>query len=313
LDELLDLKAKNRKIQLETSHSTDYTPDEHRWRTSLRCPLWVGCGRSKQRRDGSIHPFPCGRGDPFSVVRQPHAVARFTVSARMDFRAVDLSALPCGDAGDTPLVADLDKHRPTAVPTTRRRLKRVCVRRGIEDVPDPSAFRQGDRVVTLSQVDPVRAMQGMSLRADPGGPPAHDAHDAPQCRAFMDTHRFDIAHRLGELDQGNVVRRSDEVEERIPFARRERSVDHFLWRLSVSGMDNNVADSAWRTPYHDVIDRLLPAHRMGSRDYPLRRDEDAMALSWKIRQSGKVRKVHSVLQVRNVVADNNGVGTEGSQ
>lgn len=52
---------------------------------------------------------------------------------------------------------------------------------------------------------------------------------------------------------------------------------------------------------------------MGSRDYPLRRDEDAMALSWKIRQSGKVRKVHSVLHVRNVVADNNGVGTEGSQ
>ena len=193
-----------------------------------------------------------------------------------------------------PFVVDLDKHRPAAVPATHRRLKGVCARRGIEDVADPSSIRQSDLVVALSKIRPVWAVQAVSLRANTCSSPAHDADDFPYRRAFMDRDRFDVAHWLGESNQRDVIRTRDEVEEASPFARLERGLDHLLWCFPVSGVDNDLTDRSRRTAHHDNIDRLLPAHRVGGRNNPLVCDENPMALTGKICQSGKIRKVHSV-------------------
>ncbi len=76
-------------------------------------------------------------------------------------------------------------------------------------------------------------------------------------------------------------------------------------------MDDNAAYRPRRTSYHDHVEGMLLAHRMRCGNNPLICNEHPMALTRKICQRGKVGYIHSVLQVRNVVANHDSTRTEG--
>ena len=145
--------------------------------------------------------------------------------------------------------------------------------------------------------------------AGAGSALAHDLDDlARLVAACVEGDGRDIRHRLGQLDQGDVVGCGKKHDDQHRLATGHGLIDQRLWQGLGSGMGCDALD----VPGYSV-DHHLPAFSMlrkcvGGSNHPLRSDQNAVPFTGHVNECRELGRRNPILGVINIISNDNGIG-----